>query len=81
MCSHNTRGSDDDDLPGAYNDDLGTIELKLRRATGFVTKTFSPKTPLSTGLVHERNGKSNGASHRVACVFMGFNELDTSLKL
>ena len=64
---------DDDDLPSAYSDDLGTIELRLRRVRNFVPVTFTPKIPTAPGFVHERKG--NGAAHCVTYVACAHTKL------
>lgn len=61
--------TDDDDLPSAYSEELGTIEIKLRRARDFVSVAFTPRTPHPGGSVHERKTRGRGTgSHCVSCV-------------
>ncbi|KAI1795878.1 hypothetical protein LXA43DRAFT_989885 [Ganoderma leucocontextum] len=60
---------DNDDLPSAYSEDLGTIEIKLRRARDFVSVPFTPKAPKPGGSVHERKTKGRGTGSH--CVSLG----------
>ncbi|TBU65821.1 hypothetical protein BD310DRAFT_912152 [Dichomitus squalens] len=60
---------DDDDLPSAYTQDLGTIEIRLRRALDFVPVSFTPKKPMPGGSVHEHKTKGRGTGSH--CVSLG----------
>ena len=67
--AQSSQRTDDDDLPSAYSEDLGTIEIKLRRVRDFIRVQFTPRTPQPGGPVHERKTRGRGTgSHCVLCV-------------
>ncbi|KAM5535159.1 hypothetical protein V8D89_011095 [Ganoderma adspersum] len=68
---------DDDLLPSAYSEDLGTIEIKLRRVRDFVSVAFTPRTPHPGGSVHERKTRGRGTGSH--CVSLG-GKKDVKLK-
>ncbi|KAI0647053.1 hypothetical protein C8Q79DRAFT_957567 [Trametes meyenii] len=47
--------TDDDALPSAYSEELGTVEVRLRRVRDFVTVPFIPKHGSTLGPSRERN--------------------------
>ncbi|RPD66137.1 hypothetical protein L226DRAFT_530260 [Lentinus tigrinus ALCF2SS1-7] len=60
--------TDDDTLPSAYSEELGTIEVRLRRVRDFIAVPFVPKAQSRPGpaSIHERNRKGAGPSHYVS---------------
>ncbi|KAI0721089.1 hypothetical protein C8T65DRAFT_724733 [Cerioporus squamosus] len=62
--------TDDDTLPSAYSEELGTIEVRLRRVRDFMPVPYVPKNQTRPGpaRIHERNRKGTGPSH---CVSLG----------
>lgn len=63
--------TEDEIMPSAYSEDLGTIEVRLRRVRDFISVPFVPKTSTkpSPVAVHERSKKGRGPNHCVSCVF------------
>ncbi|KAI0670380.1 hypothetical protein C8Q78DRAFT_1079353 [Trametes maxima] len=47
--------ADDDALPSAYSEELGTVEVRLRRVRDFVTVPFVPRQSSTLGPSRERN--------------------------
>lgn len=39
----------DDALPAAYSEEIGTIEIRLRRVRDFIAVPFRPKPPAASG--------------------------------
>ena len=62
--------SEDEALPSAYSEDLGTIEVRLRRVRDWIAVPFTPKTSSkpSPVTVHERSKKGHGPGHCVSYV-------------
>ncbi|KAI0362102.1 hypothetical protein OH77DRAFT_1416315 [Trametes cingulata] len=56
--------SGDDALPSAYNEDIGTIELRLRRARDFIAVPPTSKLPATSGSSRQRPHSNAGSTKR-----------------